>query len=99
MAKNETMLVPVHAHPEGVSPFGVLQLLGNVAEFTSTLVRIASGPDGSRREQIGIRGGSVANEPHELKAWAIVGYKKGIRSGGIGFRCVEDLPREYGGVK
>ena len=74
-------------------------MLGNVAEFTSTLVRVVNAPDGSRRDLMGVRGGSVANEPHELKAWAIVGYKKGIRSGGIGFRCVQDLPAKYGGTK
>ncbi|MHC5019839.1 MAG: bifunctional serine/threonine-protein kinase/formylglycine-generating enzyme family protein [Planctomycetota bacterium] len=98
-AKNETRLVPVHAFPEGAGPFGTLNLLGNVAEFTSTLVRTVSAPDGSQRELMGVRGGSVANEPHELKAWAVVGYKKEIRASGIGFRCVQDLPKKYGGTK
>ncbi|MGC4105896.1 MAG: SUMF1/EgtB/PvdO family nonheme iron enzyme [Thermomicrobiales bacterium] len=49
---------PVGAHPENASPFGCLDMSGNVCEWTSTLVDATIGGEAGQAGQQAIRGGS-----------------------------------------
>ena len=85
----------VDAHPEGASPFGVMDLIGNVWQWTDEFA------DEHTRAAI-VRGGSYyqpqgsiwyfpqayRNDEHSKLLLMAPSYD---RSGGVGFRCVRDV--------
>ena len=89
---------PVGAHPSGASPYGLLDMGGNVWEFVADWydekyyeVSPAWVPKGPRTRQARVvRGGSWDSRPSVLNAsvrnWAYRGY----REGDFGFRCAMD---------
>ena len=95
--KSRSMLPPsdVDAHPQGASPFGVMDMVGNVWQWTDEYL------DDHTAGAI-IRGGShyqpqgsmwyfpqaYKNDQHGKLLMMAPGYD---RSGVIGFRCVEDV--------
>jgi formylglycine-generating enzyme required for sulfatase activity len=95
-AKGRTMPGPdpVDAHPEGASPYGVMDLVGNVWQWTDEYT------DEHTRAAI-VRGGeyyqpqgsiwyfpqAYRNDQHGKLLLMAPGYD---RSGGVGFRCVQD---------
>ncbi len=85
---------PVHAHPQGASPFGVMDLVGNVWQWTEEFV------DDHTRAGI-LRGGSYYQPQGSIwyfpQAYRLDQHGKLLlmapsmdRSGGLGFRCVTD---------
>ena len=74
---------PVGSFPDGASPFGVLDLAGNVWEWTSSLF-----PD--RPEQIVLRGGGWGNNPYCLRTSYRHGNPPDIGLDMVGFRCASD---------
>jgi gamma-glutamyl hercynylcysteine S-oxide synthase len=84
----------VDAHPQGASPFGVMDLVGNVWQWTDEFA------DEHTRAAI-VRGGdyyqpqgsiwyfpqAYRNDEHSKVLLMAPGYD---RSGGVGFRCVKD---------
>ena len=94
--KGRTLLAPsdVDAHPHGASPFGVMDMVGNVWQWTDEYV------DEHTRAAI-VRGGShyqpqgsiwyfpqaYRNEQHGKLLLMAPSYD---RSGALGFRCVKD---------
>ena len=84
-------LKPVGSYPEGASPYGCLDLAGNVWEWCADWYRWRppDGPDGpplgTRRV---IRGGSSNNLAFDLRASARGAFEPFRRGGNIGFRCV-----------
>jgi len=95
--KSRTMRGPdaVDAHPQGSSPFGVMDLVGNVWQWTEEF------SDDHTRAGI-LRGGeyyqpqgSIWYFPHAYKInehGKLLLTAPGLdRSGGIGFRCVQDM--------
>ena len=84
----------VDAHPRGASPFGVMDMVGNVWQWTDEYV------DDHTRAAI-LRGGNhyrpsgsiwyfpqaYKNDQHGKLLLMAPSYD---RSGGVGFRCVED---------
>ena len=84
----------VHAHPNGASPFGVLDLVGNVWQWTDEW------RDAHTRAAI-LRGGShyrpAGSRWYFPQAYKLSEHGKYLlmspgvdRSGAIGFRCVMD---------
>jgi iron(II)-dependent oxidoreductase len=85
---------PVDAHPQGASPYGVMDLVGNVWQWTDEF------SDEHTRTAI-LRGGEYyqpqgsiwyfpqakRNDEHSKLLLMAPGYD---RSGGVGFRCVQD---------
>jgi len=85
---------PVDAHPQGASPYGVMDMVGNVWQWTDEYV------DDHTRAAI-VRGGeyyepqgsiwyfpeAFRNDQHGKLLLMAAGYD---RSGGVGFRCVVD---------
>jgi gamma-glutamyl hercynylcysteine S-oxide synthase len=85
---------PVDAHPQGASPFGVMDMVGNVWQWTEEFT------DEHTRAAI-LRGGeyyqpqgsiwyfpqAYRNSEHSKLLLMAPGYD---RSGGVGFRCVRD---------
>jgi serine/threonine-protein kinase len=94
--KNAT---PVGAYPTGASPFGLLDMAGNVREWTSTLYKpfpyVAT--DGREDPNASgprvIRGGSWSNYPGFLRSayryWGAPTNRNNI----VGFRCAQDADR------
>ncbi len=85
---------PVDAHPEGASPFGVMDLVGNVWQWTNEYI------DKHTRAAI-LRGGSYYQPQGSIwyfpQAYKLNEHGKYLlmapsmdRSGTIGFRCVQD---------
>jgi iron(II)-dependent oxidoreductase len=85
----------VDAHPKGASPFGVMDLVGNVwqwtDEFVDTHTRAAILRGGSHYEPQGSRWYfPQAYRLHEHGKYLLM--SPGMdRSGAIGFRCVADI--------
>ncbi len=88
---------PVDAHPQGASPYGVMDMVGNVWQWTDEFT------DEHTRAAI-LRGGeyyhpqgsiwyfpeALRNDEHSKLLLMAPGYD---RSGGVGFRCVVDAQR------
>ena len=85
---------PVNAHPKGASPFGVMDMVGNVWQWTEEFV------DEHTRGGI-LRGGSYYQPQGSIwyfpQAYKLNEHGKLLlmsasmdRSGGVGFRCVVD---------
>lgn len=80
------------SHPDGASPNGILDLAGNVAEWTST----AGNPAGPTAE---VRGGSWADgEAAALRSWYRREIASETRSAEVGFRCAYAPGEAEGGA-
>ena len=74
---------PVTAHhPHGASPFGVLDGIGNVYEWTGSLWRAAGG----QRVLAILKGGAWVTPP-PIAAWHRLVEDENFRANTIGFRC------------
>lgn len=91
-------LVAVGKYPEGKSPFGAVDMIGNAWEWTASDLRPYPGApvlDLPAPNKI-IRGGSWVHDPPEWTTTTFRGFA--LPSGGkdyskIGFRCVKDAPQ------
>ena len=91
---------PVGSTPKGASPFGVLDLAGNVLEWVDDLYDgrgwDAVQPVDPRRsdptaKQHGVRGGSWDFDVvHSLRVSDRSGYPSDLRDATLGFRCAFD---------
>jgi formylglycine-generating enzyme required for sulfatase activity len=90
---------PVGSFPKGATPEGVLDLAGNVHEWTSTIMRPYPYRADDGREQPHVladrvvRGGAADTRADTLRgSWRGASVSRGARAGhhNIGFRCVKD---------
>ena len=90
---------PVDAYPEGQSPFGVLNMAGNAAEWTADYydpthygtTRETLNPTGPPvgRERV-VRGGSYRDPAHLARVSARRGVIPTESDSTVGFRCASD---------
>ena len=90
---------PVGSFPEGVSPYGLYDMAGNVWEwvqdwydseyFTESPSRNPQGPDGGSDRRV-LRGGSWDDYPGSLRSAYRAGGSPSNRTRGYGFRCARD---------
>jgi sulfatase modifying factor 1 len=82
-------LAPVGRFPAGRTPEGVLDLAGNVAEWTADRYRERYGDGGSKAgaDDWVVRGGSFESAAPFLRGAARRGVSRGTVSPTIGFRC------------
>lgn len=71
---------PVGRYPSGASPFGLLDMAGNVWEWTS-------GPYSPGGGELALRGGGWGNDPYCLRASYRHGNPPDIGLDMVGFRC------------
>ena len=75
---------PVDAHPGGASPYGVMDMAGNVWEWTST------GYDETGQWQV-LKGGSWDFKGIlDARCAQRVYFRPAFRNGAVGFRCARD---------
>ncbi|WAX78277.1 SUMF1/EgtB/PvdO family nonheme iron enzyme [Streptomyces sp. KMM 9044] len=82
-AVREAGASPVGEHPGNRSPFGVLDMVGNCWEWTSTSL--------SDPGEAVICGGSYDNPMRAVQASSKGVYRKRGGSNAVGFRCVQDI--------
>ncbi len=92
-------LKPVGSYPQGVSPYGCYDMVGNVAEWTSDWYKPYPGAkegtvyDAFYGEKLKVhRGGSWANFPSSLRCTFRGTHYPWGRSLLIGFRCAKSAP-------
>jgi len=85
---------PVDAHPRGASPYGVMDMVGNVWQWTDEFADEHTRAAIVRGGEYYQPGGSIwyfpqghRNDEHSKLLLMAPSYD---RSGGVGFRCVED---------
>lgn len=83
---------PVGSFPEGATPEGVFDLLGNVAEWTSGRVDVYDGDQAGQEGAVAshvVRGGAFSSGQEALGAPVLQQYLSGeARDRSVGFRCV-----------
>jgi formylglycine-generating enzyme required for sulfatase activity len=90
---------PVGSLPAGASPYGVLDLAGNVWEWTAGYFSREPPQSAARFDPRGplagdertVRGGSYRSPPSDLRLTRRAGIAPGERLAGIGFRCAYDV--------
>jgi formylglycine-generating enzyme required for sulfatase activity len=93
------LTAPVGSFPAGASPYGVLDLAGNVAEWTADVfvteppqARSQAQPRGPAAGSLRtVRGGSYLDPAHRTRAAARTAAEPHRRANDRGFRCVKDL--------
>lgn len=77
---------PVGSKKAGASPYGALDMVGNVKEWTSACKDI------SNVMLCGLRGGSWSNGTSEMRVSNRGGYKPNVEYSTVGFRCAWSIP-------
>lgn len=77
---------PVGSHPDGASPYGVLDLAGNVFQWTST-------PMAGQPGRIVVKGSAWDDFAGLGRGASLHGRPAGARHVIVGFRCAADAPR------
>lgn len=80
-------LAPVGSYPDGATPEGILDLAGNVAEWTADLFTSGRGGGAAGTERA-VRGGSYESAAPELRGAARSSRSPETREPTLGFRCV-----------
>ncbi len=89
---------------EGGSPYNILQMAGNVAEYIRTLSpptpadvdrlsRVMNPAPTAKEGWYGAKGGSYDQPLEAVVPWSYTAVPDGYRAPNLGFRCVKDPPR------
>jgi formylglycine-generating enzyme required for sulfatase activity len=88
----------VGAHPEGMTPLGVHDLAGNVAEWVEVVEAVEAVEPGSASKGV-VRGGSYATDmAAALRTWVRAEVPPDVRDPTVGFRCAYSSTPD-GGVR
>ena len=95
-AVGTTLLVTVGSMPDGANKWGVVDLIGNVWEWTDSPIVPYSGSEAEVRVKAGspdyiIRGGSIRSEKHKVDATFRQWVDASRRDRLLGFRLVRDV--------
>ncbi len=83
------LLAPTSSFPDGRTPQGTLQLVGNAAEWTASKRK---GPDGAPSAEVIVRGGHFASPPWQLRGAHRIALPPETKRLTIGFRCARSIP-------
>lgn len=108
VADNSTLpehrLQNADSRPEGGSPYNILHMAGNAAEYVRTvnppspedldrMSKLLTPPPSAREAWYGVHGGSFDQPLDAALPWKRIAVPARFRSADVGFRCVKDPPR------
>jgi formylglycine-generating enzyme required for sulfatase activity len=93
-------MAPVASYPDGISPFGAYDMVGNVWEWTADWFSSSYYEKSPEKNPQGpasgsawvVRGGAWDSSAKSARVTRRFSQKPGFYSGSLGFRCVFDSP-------
>lgn len=87
-------VMEIGSMPEDISPYGVYDMMGNVQEWTSEILKAykgskARGVDAFNGQYVAVRGASYAMKGGSMYTWTRSGFFPKSQFG-LGFRCAKD---------